>query len=516
MSAPAGGPAVSVERWVDEGERGAVLILTTLLLVVFMGMAAFAVDLGWLYYNQLNTAKAAEAAALAGVVHMPMPGCVDPGSGDQPTTVARDIASRQGYQHNIGGVTVAASKGGNCNQLTVDISRTYGTFFLQVFGIDSVEINQAATAEYLPPLKLGSDEAYLGEDPTVGGRNRDFWVAVNGTRRRKESGDPYATKCAGTGTAHNCNDPGANVGIEYRDPAYYYAVEVVPNDNGKMLTVEIFDGVHCNQSGGEYPADAGCRPDGTAEYDGYPSDFSLEFRLYPPDTTPADWTDNSSNHAAVCSRTFHYSAVLAEQYRWDALNGCPVGAVSGIYVLEVDIHEASPALADSNISVSAYSIRAKINDQVDNDTDVYGLGAMSLWMPELGSNPSFKIVRLDEIYAGTELILSMFDAGDITGTIDLNFTGELAGQDCLYRVRDEFLNEVQPWGGDDGGSGCYLEITNKEYNNQWIDFRFPIDPGYTCGSDCWVFVDYNLTAADPFERTTWTARVDGQPIHLVP
>ena len=55
----------------------------------------------------------------------------------------------------------------------------------------------------------------------------------------------------------------------------------------------------------------------------------------------------------------------------------------------------------------------------------------------------------------------------------------------LYRVRDEFLNEVQAWGGDDGGSGCYLEITAKEYNNQWIDFRFEIDPGYTCSSDCW-------------------------------
>ena len=503
-------------RWVDESERGAVLILTTLLLVVFMGMAAFAIDLGWLYYNQLNTAKAAEAAALAGVVHMPMPGCVSPGSGDQPTVVARDIAGRQGYQHNFDGVVVAAAKGINCNQLTVDISRSYGTFFLQVFGIDSVEINRTATAEYLPPLKLGSDEAYLGEDPTVGGRDRDFWVAVNGTRRRKESGDPYATKCAGTGTGHNCTDPGANVGVEYRDPAYYYAVEVDPNDNGKSLSVEIFDGVHCNQRAGEYPADATCRPDGTDEYDGYSADFALEFRLYPPDSTPADWTDNSSNGSAVCSKTFSYSPDVAEQYRWDELDGCPISAVSGIYVLEVDIHEAVPVLDDHNIAVSAYSIRARINGQVDNNTSVYGLGAMSLWMPELGSNPSFKIVRLDEIYAGTELILSLFDPGDIDGTIDLSFTGELAGQDCIYRVRDEFLNEVQAWGADDGGSGCYLEITAKEYNNQWIDFRFAIDPGYTCSSDCWVFVDYNLTAADPFERTTWTARVDGQPIHLVP
>lgn len=77
-------------------------------------------------------------------------------------------------------------------------------------------------------------------------------------------------------------------------------------------------------------------------------------------------------------------------------------------------------------------------------------------------------------------------------------------------------NEIQAWGSDDGGAGCYLQITNKEYNNEWIDFRFAVDPGCTCSSDCWVYVDYNLTAANPFERTTWTARIDGQPIHLIP
>ena len=272
-----------------------------------MGMAAFAIDLGWLYYNQLNTAKAAEAAALAGVVHMPMPGCVDPGSGDQPTVVARDIAGRQGYRHNFDGVVVAASKGGNCNQLTVDISRSYGTFFLQVFGIDSVEINKAATAEYLPPLKLGSDEAYLGEDPTVGGRNRDFWVAVNGTRRRKESGDPYATKCVGTGPTIAATQ-GTNVGVEYRDPAYYYAVEVDPTDNGKTLAVEIFDGVHCDQRGGEYPADA-AGPTTRRSTTGIRPHFALDLPAVSAGQTPADWTDNSANGPLLCSRTFSYSTM---------------------------------------------------------------------------------------------------------------------------------------------------------------------------------------------------------------
>jgi hypothetical protein len=498
----------------DQSQRGAVVILTTLLLIVFMGMAALAIDLGWLYYNQLNTRKAAEAAALAGVVHMPLPGCIDPGPLDEPTTVARDIARQQGYQHNFGGVTVATAKGTNCNQLEVDIARTYGTFFLQVFGVDQVEINQAATAEYLPPLKLGSDESYLGEDPLTSGRNRDFFVAINGTRRRKGSGDPFATKCAGTGTSHNCPDTGANIGVEFSSPAYYYAVEVEPADNTRQLNVQIFDGHHCNMQGGTLTPDATCAATDTQEYDGG-ADYQLTFRLYAPDSTPADWTDNSSNGPALCSRTFRYQP--DEVGQWHSLNNCPISAVSGIYVLEVDMIEATPALGDNNISVSAFSIRATIDGNLDNSAAVYGLGAMSLWMPEFGSDPRFKIVRLDEIYAGSELVLSMFDSGDVDGTIDLDFTGELAGQDCLYRVRDEFLNEIQAWGPDDGGAGCYLSITNKEYNNEWIDFRFTIDPGYSCSGDCWVYVDYDLTGVtDAYERTTWAARVDGQPIHLVP
>lgn len=54
-------------------ERGATLVLAAAVLLVLMGMAGFAVDLGWLYSQGAEAQKAAEAAALAGVVHMPYP-----------------------------------------------------------------------------------------------------------------------------------------------------------------------------------------------------------------------------------------------------------------------------------------------------------------------------------------------------------------------------------------------------------------------------------------------------------
>jgi hypothetical protein len=169
-----------VRRFVrEDSENGVVLVITSLALVILMGMAAFAVDLGWLYYNQLKVKKAAEAAALVGVVHMPLPGCADPVLGTDPYQTALELAVTHDYNHGAG-ATVAPSKGANCNQLTVSIGTSVNTFFMRVFGRDSFNINETATAEQLPPLKIGSDEAYLGEDPTDGSRARNFYLAISG------------------------------------------------------------------------------------------------------------------------------------------------------------------------------------------------------------------------------------------------------------------------------------------------------------------------------------------------
>ena len=109
----------------------------------------------------------------------------------------------------------------------------------------------------------------------------------------------------------------------------------------------------------------------------------------------------------------------------------------------------------------------------------------------------------------------MFDAGDLNGTAILQITGELSGTECEVRIRRADGSVKSNWGNDDGGANCLLNVSNQEYNNEWIDLRFDIDPSYTCGSDCWVYVDFAF-ANDPFERTTWTAQINGLPVHLVP
>ncbi|NND01633.1 MAG: hypothetical protein HKN91_02500 [Acidimicrobiia bacterium] len=478
-----------VEQAEDERERGATLVLASAVLVVLIGMAGFSVDLGWLYSQRTEATKAAESAALAGVVHMPNPTATAWGPGAEAFDIARDIADRKGYEHGTNAVVNPLEVAGFPNRLTVEVSRDVPTFFMRVFGVDTVSVDTKATAEQTPPLKIGSDE------PILGGPTSDFWVAVNGTRRRKSDGDAFSGHCGGL--TNNC---AVTTNPEYRRPAYYYGVEVPPSEVGKQLTVEIFDG-HQN-------------PNNSVARDrrGNNASFELRFRLFGPDSTPGEPSDNTN---VVCADTFYYETDTSIINQWESLSGCSVAnAELGIYVLEVDIIENGPATID-NRAISAFAIRSKIDGSTSNNTAVFGLGSMSLWMPNSGSNPQFKLVKLEPFYAGTELILNLFDIGDLSSSGDLDIIGELASTDCEVRVRDANGNTVQNWTSDDGGAGCHLDISPLEYNNQWLDLRFDIPSTYTCSTDCWVSLSYSF-AGNVTERTTITASINGLPVHLVP
>ena len=52
----------------DPDERGVVLLLMAVLVMVLLGVAAMAVDLGWLYWNSIEIQNGADSAALAGVL----------------------------------------------------------------------------------------------------------------------------------------------------------------------------------------------------------------------------------------------------------------------------------------------------------------------------------------------------------------------------------------------------------------------------------------------------------------
>ena len=129
---------------VATGERGAILPLFAIMLIVMMGAAAMAVDLGWLYFTSIEVQHGADSAALAGVIYEP---------DDRAAAHTEGIkgAAENGY--------VDASLGGpdtveiidsiddpllveHDNQLRATVTHTVPTFFMKVFGIDSVDIRR--------------------------------------------------------------------------------------------------------------------------------------------------------------------------------------------------------------------------------------------------------------------------------------------------------------------------------------------------------------------------------------
>ena len=136
--------------------RGQVLVIFAFLLTILLGMSAFVVDLAWIWSNQLQVQRAADAGALAGVVHLP-------GNPNAGVAAARAESRKNGFEHNVNGVVVTANPDpAFARRMIVNVSTPVDTFFLSLFGFDEVNVDRTAKAEYVLPVPMGSPENYYG------------------------------------------------------------------------------------------------------------------------------------------------------------------------------------------------------------------------------------------------------------------------------------------------------------------------------------------------------------------
>ncbi|MEE8477066.1 MAG: pilus assembly protein TadG-related protein, partial [Gemmatimonadales bacterium] len=171
-----------------DGERGAILPLMAIVLIVLMGAAGMAVDLGWLFWQSIEIQHGADSAALAGVVY-------EPDRQVEAYAEALASAAENGYVDGSQGTTVIAvdfkddeTAVVRDSMLRVSITHRVPTFFMKVFGIDDVNISRTAVAEFVQPLALGSPESYFGDDPARG-LSPGFWAQINGSFVAEDGGD---------------------------------------------------------------------------------------------------------------------------------------------------------------------------------------------------------------------------------------------------------------------------------------------------------------------------------------
>lgn len=498
-------------------ERGAVLPLMAIMMVVLMGTVAMAIDLGWLLWQSIEIQHGADAAALAGVVYEP----------DQRTEAhseATASALTNGYDDALPGITVAVvdfvdddTAVDHNGQLRVTITHRVETFFLKIFGLNDVAIAHTAVAEYMRPLAMGSPEPYFGNDPQLG-NDPGFWGNIHGYYTGRKMGDRYASQCISAEQGSSCTpNPevrlSQNAGTIDASGGYLYGVEVEAGATG--LTVEIFDGPFT--AGGGDPYFTGDQERQSCNKNNLAKCPVTYFMLYGPDPTPLDTRDGNELLCVVrydprvpyfVNQTDTWADVDATYpgglaALWDSM--CPGGLDRGpgVYPLRVMVE------AGNTQGLNRWSLRTSATGPQPR---IHGLGDMAIYANVDGTaaDTEFFLAEVAEVHAGRNLIIELWDPGDAAGNHSVS-------------ILDPDLN-IPPcdWSATTGESGspanCDIPTSlpggGGKFNDHLVTIRIAIPPDYTCAATCWWKIHYNYPGTTN-DTTTWSARIEGNPIRIV-
>lgn len=496
-------------------EKGVALPLVALMLTILLGMTALAVDLGWLYLNGSRVQRGADAAALAAVVHLPHNNAgVNSNTIDGANANGWDVGQLNGSPVAGGGTEIASWQPLSENRLEVTLTADVPTFFMRVFGMEEVTITRRATAEYIKPVPMGSPSSCFGITNYISntsltnqglgnciGWTMNFWAAINGPYTPKEQGDPFSTRCHEVNGSANACSPASNTNSQYRASGYYYGIEV---PSGKSsFSVKAFDaGFYQRNVSNPCQYQTGdCIADG--------AEVTTHYTLYRPDDTSLDPTDNSSQ---VCSTDSFGPGNGSSINNWTtlcSLNNPP----AGIYVLNVRTTGGG--------GNNAYSIGVSTTGGVATQhARVYAINDMSIFTNSGGSSvATVYLAEVAQSHAGKTLLLDFFDPGE-------NPSGN-----AWVEVRNPHNGSAAcSWTATNGqGSGggtvnpCRIQSTSAgtaQFNGHWLNSRINIPTGYTCATspmnpNCYWTMRLELGTTSQ-DRTTWAARVIGNPVRLVP
>jgi hypothetical protein len=503
-------------------ERGAVLPMMALMLVVLMGSAAMAVDLGWLFWQSIEIQHGADAAALAGVIY-------EPDQRADAHTQGTAAAVQNGFVHDpLNGNEIEIidfvddpTAVQQSSQLRAIVTRRVPTFFMRVFGLETVDISRTALAEFVQPLALGSPESTFGTDPETG-YDPGMWASIKGTYGPKSWGDRYAALClSGYGPSCTPNPearPSLSPGTTAATGGYLYGIEVGVGVSG--LAVEIFDGpFYDGNTVFEFAGDLGTS--------GPDPDATMWFMLYGPDVTPLDTTDGNEllcvvKYDARTSRTddhpwwnlawTQFSELTPGELAllWDSMASSPDQTTCasdfdrgpGVYPLRVMVEHDDDWWTSTKFSLRTSTVSGPA-------PQIYGLGDMSIYTNVDMGLTEFYLTRIEQEHAGKTLVVEFWDAGDVNSG---------GSGDTLTISSDSGSTPACTWTASNGdsGSSCIINVSAKKYNNELISVVIPIPADYTCtGDECWFRVAYDYTGTEVHDTTTWTAYITGNPIRLV-
>jgi Flp pilus assembly protein TadG len=512
---------VAIDRAGDRrhGHRsgGQVLVIFVFALGALFAILALVIDIGNIWSNSLHVQQAAEAAAMAGVPYMP---------GDFPTASSKATAEaqRNGYSAAGGSTVTPAINAESNRRLDVTVSRAFGTYFLRLFGMNTVRVTRTATAEYTLPVPMGSPLS------TYGDNSGNFWAAAETQGSNRSYGDAYGTYY----------DPSPTLNNQYDPRGYQYAIEV-PAGAG-ATNIDLYDPTFCAVDDQKGTGDHWISWDAA----GWPA-VSIYYTLWSdPAETPLDYSDDvvvaSSGSLFENKRQVDKSAALRENsaawpgHAFWSLPDCTNDAYHnhwwtlttvtspGTYRLQVTTTNLlNPNDQKGASAENMWALRAVATDPTYKPY-VYGLGKMVIYANVANGTTLFYLGRIESVHAGKTMVIQLFDPGDASGNSSIEV---LQPTSTGYTpAKFNYTADSNASGSKSGTNVTSLKTTINgagQYNNSWVTltvplpktYAAPLPPGEPTGTlGGWWKIRYTFDNVTT-DTTTWQVSIRGNPVHLV-
>ena len=560
------------QRWAHfRGDRsregGYVAVMTALLLMVLVGLAGFAVDVGHWYLVGQREQNAADAASMAGVTSLP--GNL---SGAQAT--AQTYSKLNGFQ-NGGNTTVTPVLGGSATRLQVTVSQTVTNFFGSLLGVPTTNVSRTAIADYSGPVPLGSPCNEFGDDPAplVGGSSvrsvnctaaGHFWGNVGSGPALKSYGDAYQDNvCASN--VDGCSGSAAGPNTDYNSNGYFYSVtltKAVAN-----LTIQAFDPALINVD--DFCGAPGINPNTGSPYPD-PGNLTNAKNINPLHTVSGDPATRYANGATpYCTGDIRYGGTgeVATQFTvwnpgpnsWNPMSGSPVGGsctqnfpgfngdlskaldtTNGAYnsVVAHEFRQWVPLCTISNAQPGTYTIQVQTNgpggvpaasghnrfslrayggSSADNDAiSVAGFEKMAVYANTPNGTTTDYLARIPSGAKGQMFNVNLYDIGDGAKT---GSTIQIVPPAETTPTTFAGCTGTGPVLGTGALTNCTISV-DSSYNGKWEVISVPIPSTYTCNdtlsTGCWVSLKFFYgTGSVPNDTFSVTADIDGDPVRLV-
>lgn len=378
-----------------------------------------------------------------------------------------------------------------------------------------------------------------GTNPIASTRSPGFWALVEGPGTVAPNGDAYSVRCYITA---NCTS-GDN--LMYRPSSdqnrgYWYSIKI-PTGLSGAIVVSVFDGSN-NPSGSlsTLAGDASSNVSNAAvngafetEYTMYKQNNALDFSVRSRvGSSPGDTTEGSCHWKLGSESGF--------RGQWNTL--CTLNGVSSgeTYLLNVRTNGTTGS------GLNGYAVQACAQGNCDTALQpaLAAISEMAIFNNVTEGESTFYLAEVGQQYNGRVLVVNLYDAGDVNGDADLYVmkpatsapkpTVHVPAATCKYTA-SPYPNSAQN-NSDGGGTGtqvvapqasddnskCMVRTDDRKFNGEWLQIRITIPTTYTCtmgvdpettANSCWWGIKYDFEN-DATDATTWTARIEGNPLRL--